>query len=257
MKTGYRGKSIDMAPVFAPKGTLIAFSTSPGEQAANEDMGRKSIYTGCLLVVSVKVDDGRVNEVVSTLVSRLAQIGGELMSEGILIRGGLTIGNLIHSHDGVIMGQGLIDAYELESKVSRHARIVLSDKLLSLLNYPLQSKKDRYPYHQYFTRFSDGCVGFHQMIIFQVIHNSDIEAAALVADKLDLIRGVIVKGLDAGFQQPEIFQKFQWLMEQHNGLDIQGDNLRFDIMPLNHQIPGHNVHYQYTDDFHARQRAKK
>ncbi|TCD28644.1 hypothetical protein EZ456_04445 [Pedobacter psychrodurus] len=81
--------------------------------------------------------------------------------------------------------------------------------------------------------------------------------AVLIADKLDQIRKVIVNGLDSNFQQPEIFRKFRWLMEQYNGLYILGDNLRFDIMPLNHQIPGHNVHYQYTDDFYARQRAGK
>jgi len=46
----YRGNQpIGLAPIFAPKGTLIAFSTSPGEKAMDYGAGRNSIYTGSLL----------------------------------------------------------------------------------------------------------------------------------------------------------------------------------------------------------------
>lgn len=40
-----------LAPVYAPKGTIIAFSTSPGEKAKDSgaETGRNSIYTGALL----------------------------------------------------------------------------------------------------------------------------------------------------------------------------------------------------------------
>jgi hypothetical protein len=46
----YRGNQrIGLAPIYAPKGTLIAFSTSPGERAMDSGAGRNSIYTGALL----------------------------------------------------------------------------------------------------------------------------------------------------------------------------------------------------------------
>lgn len=38
-----------LAPVKAPTGTLIAFSTSPGERASDSGFGNNSIYTGALL----------------------------------------------------------------------------------------------------------------------------------------------------------------------------------------------------------------
>ncbi|MBS5413355.1 MAG: caspase family protein [Bacteroides thetaiotaomicron] len=38
-----------LAPIHAPKGTIIAFSTSPGEKAMDYGAGRNSIYTGSLL----------------------------------------------------------------------------------------------------------------------------------------------------------------------------------------------------------------
>lgn len=41
--------SINLAPLFAPKGTLIAYSTSPGEKADDFGMDGHSVYTGALL----------------------------------------------------------------------------------------------------------------------------------------------------------------------------------------------------------------
>lgn len=46
----YRGiQPQGLAPIHAPKGTIIAFSTSPGERAMDYGSGRNSIYTGSLL----------------------------------------------------------------------------------------------------------------------------------------------------------------------------------------------------------------
>ena len=46
----YRGLgTINLSPVIAPKGTIIAYSTSPGEKALDGGMGKNSIYTGALL----------------------------------------------------------------------------------------------------------------------------------------------------------------------------------------------------------------
>lgn len=41
--------SVNLAPLFAPKGTLIAYSTSPGEKADDFGMDSHSVYTGALL----------------------------------------------------------------------------------------------------------------------------------------------------------------------------------------------------------------
>lgn len=41
--------TIRLAPVFAPQGTIIAYSTSPGETAQDGGMGKNSVYTGALL----------------------------------------------------------------------------------------------------------------------------------------------------------------------------------------------------------------
>src|SRR5690606_578561 len=57
------------------------------------------------IVVSVKVD-GNVNEMTSTLIVNLSYVGAMLLKKGILIRGGITLGNIIHRENGIVFGQG-------------------------------------------------------------------------------------------------------------------------------------------------------
>jgi hypothetical protein len=217
------------------------------------------------IVVSVKVDNN-VNEMASTLIVNLAYIGTVLLEKGILFRGGLTIGNIIHIDNGTVFGQGLIDAFMLETRSAKHPRIVLSDRLLNELNYPLEAKRNRYPYHQYLDRFEDGCVGFHQLIYYQVIQKWNEMTPELLTESLSKVRKIIIKGLDASFEHADVFEKYKWLKNQYNRLIILDDfdfeteteeHIKQKIRELNEGISGGNIHYSYTDDFYEKVRNKK
>ncbi|WP_313578561.1 hypothetical protein [Chishuiella sp.] len=206
------------------------------------------------IVVSVKVDNN-VNEMISTLVSNLSYIGANLFEKGISFRGAITIGNIIHEENGIVFGQALIDAYQLETKSAKYPRIILSNKLIKELNYPIENKKDRYPYHQYINRFEDGCVGFHQMIYYQVSSNSSEMEPETLKKNLNKIRKNIIDGLDDSFENPEVFEKFNWLKTQYNNLIILKDStsdeeIKKPIKELNENISGQNIHYSYTDKFY-------
>lgn len=205
------------------------------------------------IVVSVKVDNN-VNEMTSTLVANLAYIGSILMEKGILFWGGLTIGNIIHTDNGTVFGQGLIDAYFLETKNAKFPRIVLSDKLLSQLNYPLEQKRHRYPYHQYLCRFEDGCVGFHQMIYYQVMDGWEEMTDDVKISSLGNIRKVIINGLDSSFENSDVFEKYKWLKEQYNKLIILSDfdfetkteeNIKYKIRDIRED---HTIQYSQVDE---------
>ena len=217
------------------------------------------------IVVSVKVDSN-VNEMASTLIVNLANIGAILFEQGILFRGGLTIGNIIHNENGTVFGQGLIDAYKLESNNAKYPRIILSDKLISKLNYPITTKRDRYPYHQYIDRFEDGCVGFHQMQYYQVMESWEEMTVEKLTISLDKVRKVIINGLDESFEKPDVFKKYKWLKDQYQKLIILDDfdyetkseeNVKMKIRELNEGITGQNVHYSYTDEFYEINRKNK
>jgi hypothetical protein len=216
------------------------------------------------IVVSVKVDKN-INEMTSTLIVNLSYIGALLIEKGILFRGGLTIGSIIHNDNGTVFGQALIEAYQLESKNAKYPRIVLSDKLIRELNYPIETKRNRYPYHQYIERFSDGCVGFHQMIYYQVIESWTEMTSEKMISSLANVRKTIIDGLDNSFENPDVFEKYKWIKEQYNKLIILSDfnfndksdeNIKMKIRELNDGISGQNIHFSYTDNFYNQRRKK-
>ncbi|WP_079491613.1 hypothetical protein [Maledivibacter halophilus] len=176
------------------------------------------------IVISVEVDDGNINEVFSTLVANIADMGEYILTNGVLIRGGVTVGNLYHDLGNVVFGSGLIEVYQIESSLAKYPRIVLSDKLIEKLNYPIYSKSASYPYHQYIDRLSDGTVGFHQMIVLQVVQNSTVITDKQLTEHLDLIRDVIIKGLDSSFNTPNVYEKYVWLKEEYEKLLIFTDD---------------------------------
>jgi hypothetical protein len=57
------------------------------------------------IFVSIPVSPETVNEVATVLIANLAKFGADLLAKKILVRGGITVGNLVHSDDGVIVGK--------------------------------------------------------------------------------------------------------------------------------------------------------
>jgi hypothetical protein len=205
-----------------------------------------SVRVSCFsdtIVVSAEVTDDNVNEVFSTLVANLSVIGAALLDENILIRGAMTIGNLYHGDNEIIMGQALIEAYELENTVAKYPRIIISNKLISKLNFPLLSKKDRYPYHQYLERFDDGCVGFHQIIYYQVLQTWEKLKNEKFNERLGLIRETIISGLDGGYEHPDIYNKYVWLKEAFNRLIILEPAQKRPIAEVKDNPRSGNIHH--------------
>jgi hypothetical protein len=55
-------------------------------------------------------------------------IAGAALSIGFLIRGGATIGNLYHS-GGIVFGEAMVEAHQLESRTAIYPRVVLSQRV--------------------------------------------------------------------------------------------------------------------------------
>lgn len=198
------------------------------------------------IVVSVLVNDKNINESLSTLLANLAYVGSKFIMDGILIRGGITIGKIIHNETGIVFGQGLIDAYHLESRAAKYPRIILSDKLISKLNYPLETKRDRFPYHQYLKRFSDGCVGLHQLIYFEVLESWEKMSKRRLESSLKKAKKTIIDGLDGTFEYPDVHEKYVWLKKEYEELIIL-DAKKPELYDIGYGDNGQNIHYSYTD----------
>ena len=80
------------------------------------------------LAVSVFSDSiaisGEINDAISVILT-CGWLQSDLLYLGILIRGGITIGPLVHD-DEVVYGSGMVEAYNLEAKVAYYPRIIVS-----------------------------------------------------------------------------------------------------------------------------------
>ncbi len=178
------------------------------------------------IVISIPVNEETINPVASTLIANLASFGANLMAKKILLRGGITKGNLIHTDDGIVVGKALIDAYHLETSSAIYPRIILSDKLIEQLNYPIFKKRDSYPYHQYLSRFDDGCVGFTQLTFFQVLQSSSIIGSDKIKAELEKVSGTIIEGLNSSGERSRVYEKYRWLKKQYEELIILDQKLK-------------------------------
>lgn len=198
------------------------------------------------IVVTVNVDDNNIHASLSTLLSNLSFVGSKLIIDGILIRGAITVGKIIHTPTGIVFGQGLIDAYHLETRAAKYPRIILSDNIISKLNYPLETKRDRFPYHQYLKRFTDGCVGFHQLIYFQVLQSWKKMSKKRLETSLKSAKKTIIDGLDSSFEFPDVYEKYLWLKKEYQDLIIL-EAKKPEIYDLGHNHDGQNIHHAHID----------
>jgi hypothetical protein len=83
---------------------------------------------------------------VGTIAKRALEIG-------LLVRGGLTIGNIYHA-DSVVFGEALVDAYTLESRIASNPRVVVSPSIVPALTEDHMSRllkdKDGFFHVNYF-----------------------------------------------------------------------------------------------------------
>ncbi|MDQ0359440.1 hypothetical protein [Breznakia pachnodae] len=168
--------------------------------------------------------DNHINERTSALIAVLSKIGAELLSNGILIRGAISWGDMHvddNSQSSKAFGPAIIDAYRIEEDQAIFPRIVLSGEIVKRLNYPLDTKKNRHPYHQYIERYNDGLVGFNQLTYFRVMHNvSDKDIGSNYYELLSKAKKEIIDGLDENITNIRVFEKYLWLKNEFNNLCI-------------------------------------
>lgn len=133
-----------------------------------------------------------------------------LVLAGFPIRGGLTYGDL-HISERLVFGASAIEAYELEQKLAKHPRIVVSDTVLSVAERHVgyYSSPDLCPHTAYFWRGSDGVV----FINYLEWANEDGGTEWSVLKKH---RDVIQDALVEHARKERVRRKFVWMRDYHN-----------------------------------------
>lgn len=195
--------------------------------------------------------DTNINERFSTLVAFLSKISCELLQDGIFIRGAITYGNLYINNDAsVFFGKAMNKAYTLESTIAVYPRILLSKEIVSVLNYPILEKRNRYPYHQYIERFNDGTVGFTPLIFFQVMQSaSDIFNETTFHEALTRARYSIIDAIDNNIDNPHLYEKYSWLRDRYNNLYVNAPYHKDIIIDTNSPDSYSNIQFRPINEF--------
>jgi hypothetical protein len=83
-------------------------------------------YFSDSIVISYKYDE---KSQLFWTVLNLLYVSMEMANKGFLIRGGVAIGKLVHT-DEMIFGPALVEAYDLESKISKYPRIIIAKNVI-------------------------------------------------------------------------------------------------------------------------------
>lgn len=123
-------------------------------------------FSDCI-VMSAPVS---INGSCNLLIRAINELMYSFFDRGILLRGGISIGKLIHENSGVLFGPGLIEAYQLESKEAKYPRIVVSKCCREKFEEIFHA-----PYLELFNESSDGYLATNvlQVIRFKLLSQGE------------------------------------------------------------------------------------
>ncbi|MGG2469320.1 hypothetical protein ACOV1W_16470 [Paraclostridium bifermentans] len=101
------------------------------------DLGKEVTVFSDSIVISY---DAKIQGQVFYILLDIIRIQLDLANRGIILRGGVSIGELYHNRE-TIFGPAMIKAYELESKNAIYPRIILDQKLL---DYAYENPSDHH-----------------------------------------------------------------------------------------------------------------
>ena len=150
----------------------------------------------------------------------LTSIAAAALRIGFLVRGGATIGKLYHAH-GVVFGEALVDAYQIESRTSIYPRVVLSRQITG-----------RRPWIENQVCIMKGVDGLYEIDYFKMLVLSasmpgDSYIANLKAWLEDVI-GIITRNLAGLEEQGRLneFAKWAWFAHEfRSGMERLGPGL--------------------------------
>lgn len=137
----------------------------------------------------------------------------DLLDEGFVARGGITVGDL-YLHRGLVFGPALVDAYRLETVVAVHPRIVLDACVEPLLMRARSSYGDPdrdAPQDTQVMRDADDLL----FVDYLSLLFDEVEG---FATGLQRHRDVIDRGLTENARKTRVWEKYHWMADYHNAV---------------------------------------
>lgn len=139
-----------------------------------------------------------------------------LFDEGILIRGAITIGEVVKSW-GQLFGPAVVRAYELERDEARYPRIIIDERIFKVLDgvphaWHHDKRTDKRALSEIIRKDDDGFL----FVDYLRALRGECEDPAAYPAWLTRHRDFIGKGLKKYARQPSIREKYEWLDSYHD-----------------------------------------
>jgi hypothetical protein len=224
---------------------LIGAMDAIGEIGANiADFHRSQKVTQFSdnVVVSYEVND---HSAVFDLLSEIAFTTIDLVERGFLLRGGVTVGEMLHTKKHIV-GPAMVEAARLEQKVANSPRILIDPAVLEVAKANGNGEEARYA-ADYMTEDEDGKYFFDYVSWRSVIAvtGGDNDGYPAYLQKI----GEILK-VGLGHSDAAVVEKYLWLYGKY-AKSLAG----FDAMPPNHAYRAENP--EVCEDMESLPRFRK
>jgi hypothetical protein len=164
------------------------------------------------LVVAAPVVRGEEESALGGLVLQASWLQLSLISAGFFVRGALTLGDF-HILDGLLYGPALVEAYELETAVAIHPRIVLGETASLSLTRALDyyAEPEWAPQNTTLMRDDDGNVFINYLGILFDEPDDPLHA-------MSEHRDTIAEQLKRFRSTRRFWEKYRWVAEYHNAV---------------------------------------
>lgn len=157
------------------------------------------------------------SEVFMTLLS-LQHLILDLVRDGILIRGGITSGKLIHTKD-ILVGPAMIEAYILESQAANYPRIIIDDSIFEIAaRYRRKGHRVSDELESIGKLVGKDSDGMHYVEYLKEVDMEMDEPEYDYPIYLHVISQIIKKGIS--HRNPSVRVKYAWLKEKYNEIVI-------------------------------------
>lgn len=148
----------------------------------------------------------------------LVHAQGELANEGILIRGGIALGD-VHIDGNTVFGPAFVEAYNLESRIANYPRIVIAPNLFAaaksnrLLKSTNHETEEEIQYIKNLVTVGDDGIAY---VDYCRAVQRELDDPYTYPDFLNQHREVILANVSGQENINSITNKYMWLSRYHN-----------------------------------------
>lgn len=193
-----------------------------------------------ILSAPVQADTTKRDQYLIGLVSCIREIAVRFLSSGFLVRGGLSQG-WMHHQGAIAFGEGMLRAYELESRHAVHPRIIVGRHAIDGVRRSIELDNG-------YCLSADGPAFIDILLHYREIVRSHREMKTedtkkLLKDSritvLRNIRNMVEEGLAATRDVPNVFAKYRWFADYMNGAVLADAELLGPAFPKRIDIGSH------------------